>query len=482
MTVVYDPTGTLAGNRFTNESHVVTEPFNRPTYFPFYLKDLEIKGTPAAGGADVVLELAVDFSYSPPFVTRQQETGAFVHSYIVLNDYEAWSHLKWTYRAVGQDSTHLEDVILMNEIAQRGSFDRFNVSIWASFFGELAAIPLNGFEFNLQNTQILQLFMQRMAAITIALQEPSRLISYFTTTISNLQSSVTNLLSLTNSWKAAFDAVDFFTNPLLTSETLSELIAEQSVLRITQNTVVYVDSAATGTDTGENWTNAFPNIQAAINYVSPFIGPSFDVDIMLADGTYEATEGSSIKITNVNNTNLRLIGNTANPENVVITSTLLVDNSNFSYGGVKLIPTVGNCIFIRKGSTVVQLEGVEYGECASTHIHITGSSVFSQVNVTNYKISGDAVNHIIFSHHSEWAANNVDVTLVGVPHFSTAFLFGNSFSMGGYVNGYRVTGTATGKKFNIDTAAHISGTGGNVNVFPGDDAGTVVSAHFALYL
>ncbi|MBD2701372.1 hypothetical protein IC229_12035 [Spirosoma sp. BT702] len=79
-------------------------------------------------------------------------------------------------------------------------------------------------------------------------------------------------------------------------------------------TRLYVRASATGANTGLNWTNAFPDLQSALNYVSKTCNLE---EIWVAGGTYKPTSTTDRTISFSMSPNVRIIGGFVGNESVL---------------------------------------------------------------------------------------------------------------------------------------------------------------------
>jgi hypothetical protein len=133
ITVVYDPTGTLAGNTISNEVITpITQCAIFPTQGPFYDTNLVVRAVRASDDVIVTLTPHVDYFFSPVYGKQLDTIGLIVYSYILLADYTLWSSVSIDYQAVGCEN----DAILLQQIVNLGNFDRTNLLTWLSLAGD----------------------------------------------------------------------------------------------------------------------------------------------------------------------------------------------------------------------------------------------------------------------------------------------------------------------------------------------------------
>ena len=260
--------------------------------------------------------------------------------------------------------------------------------------------------------------------------------------------------------------------------------------RFTANTNFYVNPS-TGNDTNLGLTTAAPfrTIQGAITAISSlwdFAG--FAATINLADGTYTATSGQSIAVFGPGTPPMTLVGNIANPGNVVISAlngaALLVADATLTIGGGYTLQATGTgtggsagigLVCVNTGS--VNLTGtVRFGACGFSHVRAAAHSTI--LLSSPYSIAGAAPCHTYLDTMGV-IASSAAVTVTGTPNFSNAFALVSQNSCLTN-NGGSFTGSATGQRYNVTSGSIITGTG-STSFFPGSVAGTVDSASFSSY-
>ena len=242
MTVIYDPTGILSGNLFTNEVHTpITIPQVVPVNNPFYGNGFTVTGIKASDSSVQTLALYTDFVWSPMFAVCSANTGKEVYSYILLMDFAKWSSISVTYHAVGGN----QDSVLDEQIIAAGDFDKTVLANWLLFEGDAVALDAYGVDYNLRNTGVAYLFASKLDTIALALKTPSTYLDFINTDFANLRSQVNGIQSQIVSWAASF--------------------ANNGVLTGTWVTAAYV------TDYVTTYVNGYVNaaITAALNAFTP---------------------------------------------------------------------------------------------------------------------------------------------------------------------------------------------------------------------
>lgn len=241
-----------------------------------------------------------------------------------------------------------------------------------------------------------------------------------------------------------------------------------------------------GNDTNDGSSNdsahAFATLQRAVDAATKEIdADQWIVLINVEDGTYNAGAvipdvlGGSI---------LNFIGNWQHPGNVLIQTDatafyINVNQTTVNFDGFKVEASNGDGFDVQGGGPVL-LEDFEFGDVPNgAHVYVHNNGLVQQY--ADWKISGSAQRHIraedggIFEpFESAWWANPYASTyvntLTGTPGFSIAFA---DCRTGGQARFYAqsFSGSATGKRFIVQSNSHI-GTGGHALTWlPGDTAG-----------
>ncbi|MGL5807320.1 MAG: DUF2793 domain-containing protein [Xenococcaceae cyanobacterium] len=244
---------------------------------------------------------------------------------------------------------------------------------------------------------------------------------------------------------------------------------------LTANRTYYVST--TGSDSNNGLTAGMPflTIQKAIDVVASLDINIYDVTIQLADGTY--TGQVILKSLLSNGGTCTIVGNVSNRNTVIITSnvqqsgTILVDNVNTIYKFLSL--TLRNtalesqesrCIFVTNSTLLVG--DIDYSTCGTYHIVINKGGELRVVSPCF--ISSGAFMHAIGTGYYNFIFSNL--TFVGSLSFNTFV----ASAVGGFFDFYgsTITGSFTGKRYDVSGNAVIRSNGGSVNYFPGSTAGS----------
>jgi hypothetical protein len=179
-----------------------------------------------------------------------------------------------------------------------------------------------------------------------------------------------------------------------------------------------------------------------------------------------------------------LIGDTTTPSNVVISATsahaVQATNGNraWTVRGFKLTTTTaGYGLHINNGSAITY-NNLDFGAAAGGQITVL--NVSSAICTGNYSISGGAPWHWFGDSNSTISSDADTITLSGTPAFSTAFAFANGGAML-KVDANTFSGSATGKRYQVQNNAVIFVNGAGTSYLPGNSAGTGTNAGASPY-
>jgi hypothetical protein len=230
-----------------------------------------------------------------------------------------------------------------------------------------------------------------------------------------------------------------------------------------------------GSDSNNGLTNtsggAFLTIQKAVDVAAALDTLIYDVDILLADGSYPET-------VNCKNTvgagKISIKGNNATPANVTVTRFYKWDTgTTYSIEDLKLTGASGIGIEVSGGAKMTY-SNVNFG---GTFIYQL-ASLFGALLVCmgNYSISAGAFAHMTARAGGGIQVQSKRITLTGTPAFATTgsggFLecrYGSTV----FINGNTFSGAATGRRYYVDMNGVIQTAGGGPNYLPGNAAGAV---------
>lgn len=249
-------------------------------------------------------------------------------------------------------------------------------------------------------------------------------------------------------------------------------------LGLTGNTIFYV--ATTGNDANDGLTpaTAWLTIQNAFNV----IGSNYDLNgfvatIQLEDGTY-AGASSGRPMTGGGAVSVVVQGNIVTPNNTIIAATnaaLLADGngSGFTVQYCKLSSSLGNCIQASRNAQVYTGPGLNFGATPNgAHMFCSDASSIRILN--DYTISGSAQAHYQVIDGSITGPVGLTMTVSGTPAW--AFACVSVINCGTvYVQNPTFSGSATGKRYDVEANGVINTAGGVATTFPGNVAGTTAT-------
>jgi hypothetical protein len=251
----------------------------------------------------------------------------------------------------------------------------------------------------------------------------------------------------------------------------------------------YYVNAATGSDSAYDGTTAtvsglhgpFATVQRALTAAYTWNQNGFNITIMLADGTYppfvcsQAPNGAG---------GILIIGNLSAAENVIIYATageaIQVSASGYFFQGLSVAsdgsgPAPHAAAGIRTIGATLLLKNINFGYCNFAHMFIDASSaiVFSGADGGNpgdyIHVRGTATYHMYCVQGSLIRLGAAALSIFGSFSLTWALCSMNAVIGGNYAS---ITGVCGGPRF-LCTLNGVINTGGGVNYFPGDTAGTV---------
>lgn len=239
-----------------------------------------------------------------------------------------------------------------------------------------------------------------------------------------------------------------------------------------------------GSDSNDGLTNsaggAFLTIQRAIDEAANRLDlGGYTVTIQVGDGTYTDPINIKAMMGMAGPDSLVIQGNSLAPSNVVISTT---SADSFTLDGpttmahvkyLKVQTTTGGMGFSVVNQAVLKLTGINFGACANYHMLVNGGARLQFGVGEGYTISGGATFHMSVQATSTLQAESVGtITLSGTPNFSTFALVSDSNLR---INGNTYSGSATGKRYNVNLNGVIFTNGAGVNYLPGSIAGTTAT-------
>jgi hypothetical protein len=271
------------------------------------------------------------------------------------------------------------------------------------------------------------------------------------------------------------------------------LIAGNTRKRLTGPLDLYCAPGGSDTNNGLTPSTPFATPDAAYGLlVQQYDLGGQTVTIHLADGNYPPVNLNGSPLGVLNPTNIHFLGNVGNPANVQINqSTALGGCFALSYFGQCWLDGIqfsapasqANCVLAAFGAKIF-VQNVIYGTAGSFHNWASWGGVIAASGP--YTISGGAAVHMLCANGGQ-ATGQVStgpttITLVGTPHFSTAFAQATNASFIEYdSDNITWAGAATGSRFLVNNHSGIFVPAGGLNYFPGDTAGVADAATYGLY-
>lgn len=258
----------------------------------------------------------------------------------------------------------------------------------------------------------------------------------------------------------------------------------RQVLTADRTYYVRTDGSDSNTGLANTSGDALLTIQAAINKVYALDLNGYNVEIIVADGTY--TDGITALGPWVGSGTVQITGNTTTPANCHIsTSGVCITIGSIVLGytagptlmlrGIKLSSSTSSAIICSNNGGVVLNGNMAFGTMSSSSLVTgTGGKISTSGSIA-VEISGSAQYFMRAPALSVIVFTNVTLTLTGTPNFSASFA--NAIRGGQIiVTGLTIaSGSATGKRYDVTGNASIDTNGGGASYLPGDVAGTTTA-------
>jgi hypothetical protein len=247
-------------------------------------------------------------------------------------------------------------------------------------------------------------------------------------------------------------------------------------------------------DNGTSTTAAFKSPQGAINRIKERYISTTAITVRVADGTYTSGWADSENYIS----SWYFVGNTSNPQNVIIDATSLVSASYqpnstpgccVSCSGCAIMTVSGftfksqifnlQCV----GATLSASNnnytgGLNTGGCivaAGGGIHLSGPNQYSSIVNINGIMTAQTSGVIQMGGHNEYSTAPFSLTLVGAPTVNNGFAEGVSSGVVGVDNTQATfSGVLHGPQYLAATGGGIVFQGAT-NIFPGDQPGIIQS-------
>jgi hypothetical protein len=234
----------------------------------------------------------------------------------------------------------------------------------------------------------------------------------------------------------------------------------------------YVSTTGSNSNNGLSAGAPFLTLQKAADEAHKLDCSVYDVNIQLVDGTYG---GASIVRPLLGGGTLYIIGNNTTPANVVITSAITVQGgASVSVSGLRFVIAASyvNALTVTGGAKLT-IGKVDFGPQDATADHISGNGVSEIVFTQDYTVSGGARRHLALSGAVFASGSNRTITLTGTPAFTEFCLVAAGAAIALWNPTF--TGSATGKRYTINTGGVVNLYGKPTTFLPGDVAGTTAS-------
>ena len=259
---------------------------------------------------------------------------------------------------------------------------------------------------------------------------------------------------------------------------LTQLRSSLSILYprvLRQDLTVYVRADGNDNNTGleNNAAGAFRQVQAALNAVSRYILSGYVAYIQVSDGTYD-----SFVARNTGGSDIKIVGNVANPGNVIINGGTLdavraINNSTISIQGMRInAPAAGKACILAFDRSNVVFSDIVFGAAGLAHIYASSSALVRAIG--NYSIAAAAQNHILSGTTSVVEISGRTATITGAMAF-TQFVQANNGTILAASAGFPGAGSVTGSRYLSQVVGVIYTAGGGANFFAGSTAGSVAT-------
>jgi hypothetical protein len=263
--------------------------------------------------------------------------------------------------------------------------------------------------------------------------------------------------------------------------TVPQVVGQIAITRqpLTANAIYYVSTSGNDSNNGLNSSSPWATIQHAVNYIAQYIDlAGYNATIQLADGTYN--QSTTVSQPFVGGTAVIIQGNTGTPSNVNITGStpfnIQGDGTVLTINSLKITPSSGNSLIVTN-SAQLYINNLVFGAAGSS-VQIYCGYNANFIASSGYTIAGGAGWHLFAEDGGTINVNGQTVTLSGTPNFSSAFAYA---SVGGAIAAQSMTfsGSATGSRFSSINGGFIqTGSGGNLNYFPGNAAGNFTNGFY----
>lgn len=236
----------------------------------------------------------------------------------------------------------------------------------------------------------------------------------------------------------------------------------------------HVDPSGSDSNDGLTSATAFASIQAAVDATKTLDANGYQVIIQVAPGSYD--EAITVDQSVVGTDRLVIQGDETTPANVALSTggvrLFTVTSARVKISGFRVTVGGGNgtAVFAESGADVV-LGTMDYGPMATHHMEvITGARVLLDAD---YTISGGCLRHFRATTGGVIKSTNRTVTVTNGPSFSDFALVQSTGVLEFWQPAF--VGSASGRRYRVETNGAVNTFGAGAALFPGDSAGTTNS-------
>lgn len=249
------------------------------------------------------------------------------------------------------------------------------------------------------------------------------------------------------------------------------LLAIHAREKLTANRTYYVSPSGNNNNNGLTVGTPFQTLARAVSVAHALDASIYDVTIQLADGEYTGA-GVPLNRSLFGGGTLSILGNVNNPSLVVLKHAIsLTQAGNVVIRGVKFqdVGAASAAVSVGMGSHA-RIGNIDFGVMPANcdHINILVNGMLAAD--WDYTISGSAARHLEITTGGTMTNTNRTLTVLNNPAWALEFCY-----CAGGANatfwGYTVNGSATGRRYQVNTNGIIQVYGGGPNLFPGDVAG-----------
>lgn len=239
---------------------------------------------------------------------------------------------------------------------------------------------------------------------------------------------------------------------------------------------VRADGSDSNSGLADSAGGAFLTLQKAVDVTAALDLSIHNVTIQVGAGTFGRVELRQL----TGSGRATLLGDTTTPANVHITTSdtgaaaILADGvRRWTIDGVKVSTTGSALQGVRAtNGAFITLARNEYGACVNAHMWADNGSGISVSQ--NYAVSGGGVAHTLAITKGGITTQGRTISVAGTPAFSAAFAYAARLGVL-QLNSNSYSGSATGKRYNVEENSVIYTGGAGASYFPGSVTGTAAS-------